>query len=113
MRLVAAGDPAGLLLIDALRQLHALVGKRTVGVHGAHRAGELAHLEEELNGERLQLLAAQLAVGDVEPERVTAEGAPRRDTRGQVSNEVLRGQNLAHLRPFVWRARRTISSALP
>ena len=71
-------------------------GERTVGVHRAHGARELAHLQEELDGEELQLLAAQLAVGELEPERVTAEGPPRLDARDQILDEGLGGQNLAH-----------------
>src|SRR5262249_22491516 len=51
---------------------------------------------EELDGEHLELLAAQLAVGELEPERVTAEGPAALDARDQISDEVLGGQNLAH-----------------
>ena len=65
-------------------------------MHRAHGAGELAHLQEELDGEELQLLAAQLAVGELEPERVTAEGPPGLDARDQIPDEGLGGQNLAH-----------------
>ena len=39
VRLVAAGDPPRLLLVDALRELSALLRERTVGVHRAHGAG--------------------------------------------------------------------------
>src|SRR5262249_23173350 len=96
MGLVAAGDPPGLLLVDALRERHALFGERTVGVHRAHGAGELAYLQEELDGEQLQLLAAQLAVGELQPERVTTEGPARLDARDEIPDEGLGGQNLAH-----------------
>jgi hypothetical protein len=70
-----------LFLVDALRELHALLGERTVGVHRAHGAREFAYLQEELNGEDLQLLAAQFAVGEREPERVAAEGPTGFDAR--------------------------------
>ena len=65
-------------------------------MHRAHGARELAHLQEELDGEELQLLAAQLAVGELEPERVTAEGPPGLDARDEILDEGLGGQNLAH-----------------
>ena len=39
----------------------------------------------------------ELAVGELEPERVTAEGPPRLDARDQIPDEGLGGQNLAHL----------------
>src|SRR5581483_3705697 len=96
VRQVAPGQATGLLLVDALRELHPLLRKRTVRVHRAHGARELAHLQEELHGERLELIAAQLAVGEREPERVAAEGPARLDARDQIANELCRGQNLAH-----------------
>src|SRR5262249_49080847 len=65
-------------------------------VHRADGAGKLAHLQEELDGEHLELLAAQLAVGELEPERVTTEGPAALDARDQISDEILGGQNLAH-----------------
>ena len=73
-------------------------------MHRAHGAGELAHLQEELDGEALQLLAAELAVGEREPERVSTEGPPGLDTRDQILDEGLGGQNLAHLHPLMTRA---------
>jgi len=94
--LIAARDPARLLLVDALRELDAHLGERTVGVHRAHAARELAHLQEKLDGEDLQLIAAELAVRDVDPERMTAEGPSRLDARDQIPDEVLGGLNLAH-----------------
>lgn len=77
VRLVAAGDPPGLLPVHALRELAALVGERAVGVHRAHRARELAHPEREWDGEPLELRARELAVREREPERMSAEGPPR------------------------------------
>src|SRR5262245_8052860 len=94
--LVAAREPPRLLLVDALGELDPLLRERTVGVHRAHGAGELAHLEEELDGEEPELLAAQLAVGDREPERVAAEGPAGLDARDEIPDEGLGGQNLAH-----------------
>ena len=55
-------------------------------MHRAHRARELAHLEEELDGEALELLAAQLAVGDLVPEGVAAEGPAGLDTRDRITS---------------------------
>jgi hypothetical protein len=69
-------------------------------MHRAHGAGKLAHLKEALDGEALKLLAAQLAIGDLEPEWVTAEGPPGLDARDQIADEVLGGQNLAHRFPL-------------
>jgi cytochrome P450 len=109
--LVAAGQPPRLLLVDALRELHALRGKRTVGVHRAHGARELAHLQEELDGEELQLLAAELAIGEIEPQRVTAEGPPRLDPRDEIPDEGLGCQNLAHLSLLAGRVRAGIRAA--
>src|SRR5262249_40539319 len=94
--LVAARQPSRLLLVDALRELHALLWKRTVGVHRAHAAWKLTHLQEELDGEHLQLFPAQLALGELAPERVVAEGTPAFDAREQIADEVLGCQNLAH-----------------
>src|SRR5579862_4486014 len=94
--LVTARHAASLFLVDAFRELHPLGWERTIGVHRAYRARELAHLQEELDGEELELLAAQLAVGQLVPERVTAEGAPRLDARGQIPDEILGSQHLAH-----------------
>src|SRR5262249_51748158 len=94
--LVAAGQPSRLLLVDALRELHALLGERTVGVHRAHGAGKLTHLQEELDSEDLQLFLAQLAVGQLEPEWMATEGPPGLDAGEQIPDEVLGCQNLAH-----------------
>src|SRR5262249_16006886 len=74
----------------------ALLGERTVGMHRAHGAGKLAHQQEELDGEHLQLFAAQLAVGELEPERVTTEGPAGLDARYHVPDELLPGHNLGH-----------------
>src|SRR6185369_10326998 len=93
---VASGDAAGLLFVDALRELLALVGERTVRVHRAHGAGKLAHLEEELHGEALHLRAVELPVGDREPEGMATEGPPRLDAREQIPDELLRSEHLAH-----------------
>src|SRR5262249_39979080 len=57
---------------------------------------KLTHLQEELDGEQLQLFAAQLAVGDLEPERVAPEGPPGLDAREEIPDEVLGCQNRAH-----------------
>src|SRR5262245_62461365 len=115
--LVAAGDPPRLLLVDALRERDALLGEWTVGVHGAHGAGKLTHLQEELDCEHLQLFAAQLAVGELEPERVTTEGAAGPDACGQIADEVLGGQNFGYrilLAPAVTElALRSASESMP
>jgi hypothetical protein len=66
-------------------------------MHRAHGARELAHLQEELDGEELQLLAAELAVGEIEPERMAAERPPRLDPRDEIPDEGLGCQNRAHL----------------
>src|SRR5262249_45153138 len=96
MGLVAAGQPPRLLLVEALRELDALLRERAVGVHRAHAPGKLTHLQEELHGEHLQLFPAQLAVGELEPERVATEGSPGFDAREQIADKVLGDQNLAH-----------------
>src|SRR5262249_40479851 len=61
VRYVAAGDAAGLLLVEALRQLDPLVDVGARGVQRAHGARELAHLEEELHGEGAEGRARELA----------------------------------------------------
>src|SRR5262249_1713336 len=55
--------------------------------------------QEELDGEQLQLFPAQLAVGDLEPERVAPEGPPGLDAREEIPDEILGCQNRAHLLP--------------
>src|SRR6185369_1910236 len=61
-----------------------------------HGAWELAHLEEELHGEELHLLSAQLSVGDGVPQRMPTEGSPRLDAREQILDELLGSEHLAH-----------------
>src|SRR5262249_2604025 len=95
-RLVAAGNAPRLLLVDALRERDALLGERTVGVHRAYAARELAPLQAELDADHRQLRAAQLAVGEREPQRVTTEGPTGLDAPDEIPDEVLGGQNLAH-----------------
>jgi hypothetical protein len=55
-------------------------------VQRAHRARELAHLEEELHA-KARGPARHLPVGDPEPERMTPEGAAGVDGRAQVLDE--------------------------
>ena len=43
-----------------------------------------------------QLIPAELAVGELEPQRVTAEGPPGLNARDQIPDEGLGGQNVAH-----------------
>src|SRR5438477_587504 len=81
MRDVAAGDAAGLLLVEALRELDPLPGVRTARMQRAHGARELAHLEEELHGERAEGGAREPSLRDAAPEWMAAEGAARVDHR--------------------------------
>src|SRR5262249_37298 len=74
---IAARDPAGLLLVDALGELDPLLGVGTARVQPADRARKLAHLQEELDRELLEAGAVDAALGDPMPERMTAEAAAR------------------------------------
>src|SRR5712664_2491305 len=87
VRDVAARDAAGLLLEEALRELDPLPDGRTARVQRAHRARELADLEEELHGERAEGGAREPSLRDPEPERMAAEGAAGVDRRPQVLDE--------------------------
>src|SRR6185369_4621795 len=84
---VAAGDASGLLLVEALGELHALVGERAARVERAHGTRELAHLEEELHRERPEALPREATLGDPEPERMATERPSRLDRRLQVVDE--------------------------
>src|SRR5262249_35987174 len=77
-------------------EVQARVGERGVGVDGGDATGKVTDLQEELDGEHLQLFPAQLAVGELEPERVATEGPPAFDAREQIADEFLGRQNLAH-----------------
>jgi hypothetical protein len=83
MREVAARDPPGLFLVDALGELDPLLGIGAARVEAAHRARELAHLQEEFEREALQAGAVDAALGDPVPERVAAEAAPGDDQLAQ------------------------------
>ena len=98
MREIAARDPAGLFLVDALGELDPLVRIGAARVQPAHRARELAHLQEELDREALQPGAVDAALGDPVPERMTAEAAPRLDQLAQRVGEGagLEGSGIRH-----------------
>ena len=96
MREVAAGQASGLFLVDALRELDALLREGAVRVHAADCARELAHLQEELDGEELELRAGELPVGDGEPQRVAAEGSARLDARHEILDESFGCQYVGH-----------------
>src|SRR2546428_1602729 len=87
VRDVAARDASGLLLVEALRELDPLPDVRTARVERAHRARELAHLEEELHGEGAEGGAREPSLRNAEPERMAAEGAARVDHRAQIVDE--------------------------
>src|SRR5438876_11155510 len=87
MRDVAAGDAAGLLLVEALREPDPLPGVGTARMQRAHGARELAHLEEELHGERAEGGAREPSLREAAPERMAAEGAARVDHRPQTLDE--------------------------
>src|SRR5262249_2062182 len=93
MRDVAAGDAAGLLLVEALGQLHALMDVGAGRVKRAHGTRELPHLEEELHGEGAEGRARELPVGDAAPERVAAERAPCVDHRPELLDEPAAGRH--------------------
>src|SRR5438552_18404323 len=71
---VASGDPARLLLVEALRELDPLARIRADRVQRAHRARELADLKEELHREGAKRRAREPSLGDAQPQRVAAEG---------------------------------------
>src|SRR5207244_9439457 len=87
VRDIAAGDAAGLLLVEALRELDPLPDVRTARVERAHRAPELADLKEELHGERAEGGAQEPALRDPEPQRMAAEGAAGVDHRPPTPDE--------------------------
>src|SRR5207247_4932539 len=62
VRNVAARDAAGLLLVQALGELDPLLDVRAARVQRAHGARELAHLEEELHGERAERVSRPSAM---------------------------------------------------
>src|SRR2546430_4969829 len=84
---VAAGGAAGLLLVEALRELDPLPGVGTARMQRAHGARELARLEEELHGERAEGGAREPSLRNAEPERMAAEGTARVDHRPEVLDE--------------------------
>src|SRR5206468_8492838 len=69
-----AGDDAGLLFVQALRQLDALFSVEASRMQRAQRSRELAHLQKELRREDLHSGLRYLAVGDQMPQRMPAEG---------------------------------------
>src|SRR5439155_10004028 len=87
VRDIAPGDAAGLLLVEALGELDALVKVGTARVERAHRPRKLAHLEKELHGERRERGAREPALGDAEPERMASEGAAGVDRGAKVVDE--------------------------
>src|SRR5207244_10892032 len=84
---VAAGDATGLLLVETLRELDPLPGVRTARMQRAHGARELAHLEEELHGERAEGGAREPSLRGEAQEWMAAEGAALVDVRSMDLNE--------------------------
>ena len=58
--------------------------------------GWKTNVAQGAHGEALQLLAAELAVRDREPERMTAEGPPGLDSRDEIPDEGVGCKDLAH-----------------
>src|SRR5208337_866300 len=68
----AAGNLAGLLFIQALRELHALLRVEASRMQRAQRAREFTHLQKELGCEYTQPSLRDFSVGDSMPKRMTA-----------------------------------------
>src|ERR1700687_5310169 len=61
----AAGNFSGLLFVEALRELHALLGVEASRVQRAQRARELTHLQKELSREDVQSRLRDFAVANL------------------------------------------------
>src|SRR5208282_5094070 len=82
----AAGYFAGLLFVQALRELHPFFGVDASRMQRAYRAREFTDLQKELRREVAKSGLRDFSVGDSMPDRMTSERAPLFDHR----------ENLAH-----------------
>src|SRR5208282_805666 len=83
----AAGNLAGLLFVQALRELHALLGVEASRMQRTQRTREFTHLQEELSREGAQSGLRGFSIGNSMPNRMASERAPLFDHRENLAHE--------------------------
>src|ERR1700685_2964579 len=85
----AAGNPAGLLFVQALRELHPLLRVDASRMQRAQRPREFAHLQKELSREAAQSRLRDIALVNTMANRMTPERTPLFHHRENFAHEAV------------------------